>query len=370
MLQILDRLIIASYVKSYVICLISILGLYIVVDLFMNVNDFAHVNDGLIPFLKHIGIYYGAQSTIIFNRLAEMIALSAAMFTIAWVQRNNELLPQLSAGVSTQRIVRPVLISACCVLVFSVLNQELLIPQFSHILSVSRDDPHGEKELGIHPGYEPNGIFISGAYGVRRGAVIKDFHVNIKPPLAEGTSIDLHAESARYVPRGPETRAHTGGWILSGVSQTGKPSVKAEILEYISDNCCFLKVQEVDFDFLTRNQQKWFYLSPTARLFQELCNPDVERVAALAVQFHMRLTRPILGMILVFLGLSVILRDQNRNLFISAGMCLALCALFFAVGFASQQLGDKDLISPTLAAWLPVMLFGPLAFVMFDAIHT
>ena len=53
-----------------------------------------------------------------------------------------------------------------------------------------------------------------------------------------------------------------------------------------------------------------------------------------------------------------------------AGMCLALCAAFFAVCFACQQLGDKNLLSPPLAAWLPVIIFGPMAFVMFDAIHT
>ena len=45
-----------------------------------------------------------------------------------------------------------------------------------------------------------------------------------------------------------------------------------------------------------------------------------------AVLFHTRLARPLVGIILVFLGLSVILRDQNRNVFISAGMCVVLCA--------------------------------------------
>jgi lipopolysaccharide export system permease protein len=84
----------------------------------------------------------------------------------------------------------------------------------------------------------------------------------------------------------------------------------------------------------------------------------------------MRLTRPLLGMILVFMGLSVILTDQNRNVFISAGLCLVLCALFFAAIFASKQLGDSDIVAPTLAAWLPVLLFGPLVFVMFDTVHT
>ena len=90
----------------------------------------------------------------------------------------------------------------------------------------------------------------------------------------------------------------------------------------------------------------------------------------MAVLFHSRLTRPILGMILVFLGLSVILRDQNRNVFISAGLCLVLCALFFAVGVGCKHLGEMEILSPALAAWLPVLLFGSLSFALFDAIHT
>src|SRR5271163_2536425 len=129
MTLVLDRLMIRSYVKSYIICLISLLGLYIVVDLFMNVSDFAHANDGLRSFLANIAKYYGARSSTIFDRLSEMIVLLAAMFTIAWVQRNNELLPQLSAGVSTHRVVRPVLLTACAMLFLAILNQELLIPR-------------------------------------------------------------------------------------------------------------------------------------------------------------------------------------------------------------------------------------------------
>jgi len=90
----------------------------------------------------------------------------------------------------------------------------------------------------------------------------------------------------------------------------------------------------------------------------------------MAVQFHMRLTRPILGILLVVLGLSVILRDQNRNIFVSAGLCLIMCALFFAACLICKALGDQKFFTPVLAAWLPVLCFGPLAFVLFDGIHT
>jgi lipopolysaccharide export system permease protein len=140
-------------------------------------------------------------------------------------------------------------------------------------------------------------------------------------------------------------------------------------LTHIDPGKYFLKTEEVDFDAITR-PRNWYQLASTRRLYRELQRPDSMRLAPLAVVFHMRLTRPILGLILVLLGLSTILRDQNRNVFLSAGMCLVLCAVFFATGFLCKQLGDTDVLSPALSAWLPVLGFGPLACVMFDAVHT
>src|SRR5262249_28838326 len=131
----------------------------------------------------------------------------------------------------------------------------------------------------------------------------------------------------------------------------------------------FLQTREVTFETLTR-PRTWYTLASTWTLQQELSKPDSTRLSAMAVLFHMRLTRPILGMLLLVMGLSVILRDHNRNVFISAGLCLVLCALFFAALFTCKSLGENDYLSPALAAWLPVLAFGPLAFVLFDAVHT
>ena len=101
-----------------------------------------------------------------------------------------------------------------------------------------------------------------------------------------------------------------------------------------------------------------------------LFRSDASRAPGLAVLFHARLVRPLVGMVLVMLGLSVILRDQNRNIFISAGMCLVLCCLFFGAAYTAKMLGDNDMVPPALAAWLPLMVFGPYALVLFDAAHT
>ena len=89
-----------------------------------------------------------------------------------------------------------------------------------------------------------------------------------------------------------------------------------------------------------------------------------------AVLFHMRVTRPLVGALLTLLGLSVILRNPNRHVFISAGVCLVFCAWFYACVLGCKFLGTNDYVSPPLAAWLPVLIFGPITLASFDAIHT
>jgi lipopolysaccharide export system permease protein len=141
------------------------------------------------------------------------------------------------------------------------------------------------------------------------------------------------------------------------------------VIEMIDPGRFFLHVREATFDRATQGQKTQTFAS-TVTLFQLMQRTDVGRMNTLAVTFHMRLTRPIVGMLLVIMGLSIILRDQTRHVFISAGLCLVMCAVFFAAVFGGKFLGTADYVSPALAAWLPVLIFAPLSFALYDAIHT
>src|SRR3954463_2351774 len=118
----------AAFLRAYLICLVSTLSLYIIVDLFTNVDDFFGTNRPALQVAQHILTYYGYRSVQYYDRLCEALSLLAAMFTVAWSQRNNELIPMLSAGVSTHRFLRPVLAGAILMLTLGVLNQEFLMP--------------------------------------------------------------------------------------------------------------------------------------------------------------------------------------------------------------------------------------------------
>lgn len=368
MFKLLDRQMFYAYIKAYLICLVSLLSLYIVVDLFTNIEDFTQNHSKLVEVLQHIGIFYGYKVTQIFDRLSEAIALLAAMFTVAWMQKNNELVPLLSAGVSTQRVVRPVLFSACTMLSLTVANQELLIPHIGVALFADRDDPNGEKEVFGSWAYDRNGIHLEARIANRHTRIARHFCCTVPETMGSGL-LHLTADEACYVPRA-EGVPRSGGWLMTHTRPAElEKDRRLNVLEQIDPGKYFLHTEEVDFETFTRGRN-WFLLSSTWKLYREMCKPDSMRLPAMAVLFHMRLTRPIMGLLLVFLGLSVILRDQNRNVFISAGLCLMMCALFFGACFACKHFGDHEILSPALAAWMPVLFFGPLAFVLFDAVHT
>jgi lipopolysaccharide export system permease protein len=365
MLKQIDRLLIQGYFKSYIICLVSLLSLYIVVDLFMHLDDFFTNNThGLKVVIYRVTAYYGYRIPQLFDRLCEAIVLLAAMFTVAMMQRNNEHLPMLSAGVPTQRIVAPVLLCAFFMVSLTVANQELLIPRIGSKLSLERNDPDGDKEIVVRSAFEPNQIHLEGERAIRSQKKILNFRCLI-PESVAGNQVHITAREAYYI---PGNEAQRGTWELLGCLPRDIEPIP-DLLEVRDNGRYYLHTRSVDFDALTRDP-KWFQMAPTLRLYQELQRPESNRLAAIAVLFHTRLTRPLLGMVLVLMGLSVILRDTNRNVIISSGICVCLCGVFFVACHACKMLGDYEYLSPALAAWLPVIGFGPFSVVMFDAVQT
>jgi len=66
----------------------------------------------------------------------------------------------------------------------------------------------------------------------------------------------------------------------------------------------------------------------------------------------------------LFLGLPLVVTRGNRNVFAALGLCGAVVTVFMLVVMGSQRLGAIYAISPALAAWLPLILFAPVAVEM------
>jgi lipopolysaccharide export system permease protein len=91
--------------------------------------------------------------------------------------------------------------------------------------------------------------------------------------------------------------------------------------------------------------------------------PDPETVLLVR---HTRLADPINNLIMLLLALPFILSRERRDVKASASLCLLMVGAFYAFIYLARYVG----LPPSLAAWLPVMLFGPVSVVMLDSVKT
>ena len=362
----LDRMALLAFLRSYLIVWTSLLSLYVVIDLFTNIDSFGRAGGGVRGVVEHATRYYGYQLALIFDRLSDAITLLAAMFTVAWMQRNNEVLPQLSAGIPTRRVIRPVLVGAGLTLALGPLNQEFVIPRIADQLMTPRDDPGGVKAQAVVGAFDRDGTHVEGVAGFRKERKVRYFFATL-PESPKAGMLHLFAEQAVYVP--PGDGPLTGGWLLTEARPPALDGPAPPNLTPLDHGRYFLKTEDVDFDVVCRGAA-WYLYAPTAKLQGILTGSEPRRQSKVAVLFHMRVTRPLVGAILVLFGLSVILWNPNRHVVMSAGVCLSACFAFYAFVLLCKFLGENNYVAPPLAAWLPVLLFGPVTVASFDAIHT
>jgi lipopolysaccharide export system permease protein len=96
-------------------------------------------------------------------------------------------------------------------------------------------------------------------------------------------------------------------------------------------------------------------------LIRGLRNRSLDYGAGERMVIHARMVQPLLDMTLLFLGLPLVLSRSNRNVFLAIGMCLALVVAFMLVVMGCKYLGANYWLEPSLAAWLPLMIFVPCA---------
>ena len=69
---------------------------------------------------------------------------------------------------------------------------------------------------------------------------------------------------------------------------------------------------------------------------------------------------------MLLLALPFILSRERRDVKASASLCLLMVGAFYAFMHLCRYVG----LPPSLAAWLPTMLFGPVSVLMLDSVKT
>ena len=365
-MTILDRYILRSFLFNFVGWNFCFVGIFVVFDLFTNFDSLIQAGKAAGSVPKVILLYYFFKSIPIVLLLGSVLCLVAAMVTVAMLMRNNELVPIQAAGISTLRIIRPLIIAVFCLTALFCVMRECLLPNVQDRIAMEAVDYAEDRGVLLNVTIDnTTGITIQGDRVFRSESRIGKPEFLIPSAIAR-QPMRLTGESAFHK---PATKSRAAGYLLSGVHDRHvlrNPSlvwkeqpilmtpVDAEDLE---PDQCFV-VTNVPFESLA-SRDAWRYASLWT-LVSAARNKSLDVGTSIHASIHSRMTQPVLDMTLLFLGLPVLLLSGDRNVFKAMGLSGLILLAFLLICYASQFAGTNSGM-PVLGAWLPMMIFVPLA---------
>lgn len=370
MLTTFDRYVTGRFLHTFVLLFVATLGLYVVIDLFMNIDEFQDnlardtpTANGQLELFRRIGEYYFFRTFDFFEMAGPILIVVSAVTVVALLRKSSETFPLLAAGIPAFRLLRPLLVTALILNGALLVNQEFVIPS----LAVRLQTPRGSRAAEIQrvdPVYDygndlthiagdhvlpGSGTLVGPRFAFREGRLCK-------------RSFILKAEKASWLSSPPQAPGQNG-WLLQKVTgvldvDALTPEGRNRILPTPSGRDVFI-VSDVTFDYLCSGGRNTRLLS-SFQLVERIRKPaaGVIPVRNQSLALHARLTRPILCLLSISLALPLVLRRESHSLITNLAMCSAVLGIFYGMAHACLAAGNEAFISPDTAAWLPVILNG------------
>ena len=363
-----DRYILRRFWHVFVVSFIAMMGLYIVIDAFNNVDNFFNEGEsGTLGVMWTMARFYAFRSCMFFDIIGGIVSVTAVTVVLSLILRHGELNPVLSAGIPTYRLLFPLLWGTVMVSAVMVINKELIMPRIADELQIEAGKT-GEEDEPVEPVQDyATLIGISGdrlfparnamtqpAFTLPAPAIVDEF-----APVSGSEAIFLPADERR--PR--------SGWLIKNANPPFDKlklnltkAGRAIVMPGAAADEIFVAT-EIGFERLYR-PGKTDDLVSTPELIRRIKSPafDPHTVREHSLHLHQRFTQPILNVLLLFLVLPLIIRREARGLVVSMALSGLMQGVVFGAGQTFQWLAfNTNTIGPDLAAWGPVIVAGGLA---------
>ena len=379
-MRILDRYILFNFIKNYLISFMVLMGLYIVLDMVFNFDELAEVQnragaggvDSAVALLRGLVDYYFYQSFLIFAHLSGVIPLVAAAFTLIRMQRFNELTASLAAGVHLLRTARPIILAAVILNGLLVVDQEVLIPRM--IPKLTRK--HDEVQQVVSRTYtiasmqdEKNGILRASRFHPASGDDAPWMEcVDVIERDEEGNATGhISAERADWESHAKRWRL-TDGLLVTGLA----PGAKLGRMP-----CDVYQSSITPDEVALYHSSGYTELLSTSRINELLARPKSYGVIDLLRVKHARLTQWLVNIVMLLLAVPSVLSREPGRIRFGIMQCAILCGGCMTAIFVSQQIAGTPPSGsewmdrwPAMMAWVPILIFGPIAVWLLDRVKT
>lgn len=350
MMKIIYRHIFYELIKFTFLALLSVVTIYLLIDLFEELSYFTSRKVPLLVLLRYY--FYNLPNAI---ALLYPVSLILAVFVVyGQMTRYNEISAFKSAGVKIFRLFLPGIIIGAGTGVLYLLGNEFITVPFNRRLSdlrryviEKRSAPVEERRIDVYR-VDGNRVFWAREWWKtdEKSIVQKFFFLELNKERKLIRRID--GETAMY---------SNGRWFGSKLAQR----------EFLPDGReIFKSVEEGELSGLNFSPDEWLLpmrpveetSTPLLRRYISKMKNAGENVAQEEVEYHYRFSYALIGLIVVLLGLPLSVRLRRGGVMLGLGLGLLFSFLYWGAIQTCRAFGGAHIISPALSAWLPNMIFG------------
>ena len=378
----IDKYVLSSFLKNYLISFCVLIGLYVVLDMVFNFDEFVQVSGrdasddsgSIFQTVKLIASFYFFQAFRVFNYLAGVIPVVATAFTLMRMSRFNELTALLAAGRPLLRVAQPIIVAAVglnAVLLF--VNQEVIVPHLIERLTRERGESGSALDNRVLPAMPdgPDKLLFAGRFTPATATTPALMEVLDVLAKVDDKRTHLTADRATFDPAANVWQLENG--TLSEVAKpgTGRGGDAFPQHTYPGDGVN----PETIALFISRGD--FVDLLSTSRIGELLAQgTGVGRIDLMRVR-DARWANYVLNIVLVLLTIPCVLTREPMQLRTAAARVFVLVGLCMATIFVCQTVAGQPPANPQLAsmwtammAWLPIFIFCPVAVWLLDRLKT
>jgi lipopolysaccharide export system permease protein len=368
-MKILDRYVAKNFLIGYAIAFCVLIGLRIIIDLFVNLDEFTeHADLSAMDVMKNMLVFYTLNCTLYFREFAGMITVVAASFSFSKMVRSNELVAVMASGVSLKRVIGPIVVLALLLTGVLVIDQELIIPSLADKLVRSHEDIPGQESYRIKFISDGNGSLIcSGRFEVGTSTLysptIITRRMNTDSYIWEVTG-RIDADKAVYNRKTKRWDLINGRFFEIGSTKGVQP--KAFYASGITPDEIPIMLESEHKILLS-----WRQLSDLTKQAEQ---GNIKDSRELYSQKHFRVTEPIINLVMLMVCLPILVCRDPKSMKSAVTISFCFVGGCFVATFICKMIAPETNVSNFYQigfyAWLPIFIFLPIAFIELDSMKT
>lgn len=350
----LDWYIIKKFLGTFVFMIVLIISIAVVFDINEKIDKFMTNNASL----KSIIIdYYLNFIPYYTNLFSPLFVFLAVIFFTSKMANNSEIIAILSNGISFKRLLKPYMISAFVIAMFTFVFGSFIIPpanatriDFEQKYVDPRKKKTGDRDIQFKVGPGTIVYFDNFDLESNTGYNFSMDHFNELELDSRLTAQTIKYDSAYK-------------WTISNYQIRSFEGIHETIT---TGNTIDTTLQIVPNDFIIAATDQQLMTSPQLRRYiKSQKERGMGNIQPFQIEYHSRIAIIFSAFILTIIGASLSARKVKGGMGLNIGLGLALSMAYILFMTVSSTFAVKGNMSPFIAAWVPNIIFSGIAFFLY-----